>query len=147
MRQSSLAPIVRRKGVLEQARIAQIWLTWVFVIGLTVELFFAGAASFGATDDWDLHSIFGYVIGVGALALLILSAVARRLLALAALLVVLLVLQIVLAAVGEDVEWLGALHAVNALAIFAVALMAALRAQRVRIADGGEAAAGPEPRA
>ena len=131
---------------MEQARVAQIWLTWVFLVALAVEFFFAGAGAFDAAS-WELHEGYGYFLVVASVVLLVVAGVARRLIRLSAALVVVMVVQLVLANLGDDTEWLGAVHGLNALVVFGVATMIAVRAQRVRIATGGEAAAGPEPRA
>ncbi len=128
---------------MEQARVAQIWLTWLFLAALAVQFFFAGAGAFGATG-WDLHEVFGFFLTIASVALLVVAAIARRLLVLSAAVVALMVVQLLLANLGQDASpWVGAIHGVNALVVFGVAMMIALRAQRVRIAPGGEAAPGP----
>ncbi len=131
---------------MEKARVAQIWATWLFVGALALQFFFAGAGAFGAAD-WSVHEGYGYALTLAAVLLLGVAVAARRLIPLTGAVAALMVVQLVLANVGDEFEWLGALHGLNALAVFGVALMTALRAQRVTIAAGGEAAPGPEPRA
>jgi hypothetical protein len=131
---------------MEQARVAQIWVTWVFVAALALQFFFAGAGAFGATG-WALHEGYGYVLTVASIVVAGVAVAARRLIPLSTAVAALTVVQLVLAMVGDDLAWLGALHGLNSLFVFGLALMVALRAQRVRIALGGEASPGPEPRA
>jgi hypothetical protein len=132
---------------MEQARVAQIWVTWLFLAALAVEFFFAGAGAFGAAD-WDLHRAYGWFLTAASVLLLVVAAVARRLIPLSAALVAVMIVQWLLATLGEDAsEWLGALHGLNALVAFGVAMTIAVRAQRVRIATGEPPSAGPQSRA
>jgi len=81
----------------------------------------------GVSDGFNAHAALGYVIVLAALVLLILAFLARRQspggarAKWAGILLVLLVVQVLLAALGGAVAWLGVLHGMNALAVAGVA--------------------------
>ena len=99
----------------------------VFAILLVPQFYLAGAATFGATS-FDAHVGLGYALVALALALVVLAVASRTLVALSAVLLGLMVLQVILAQAGESSGWLGGLHVVNGLAIFAVAGLVGHRA-------------------
>ena len=111
------------------ARTAQLGLAWLFLAALVVQFFLAGAGAFGASD-WDAHADLGDALLPASLALLALALLARAFARESAVLFVLVVAQFFLGNAGS--EWVAALHAVNALAVFGLALAIATRARRAR---------------
>ena len=118
------------------------WLTSVLFAAIVVQVGFAGYAAFDALhkaekapiskktieDGFNAHGAVGTLIVLAMLALLIVS-LAGRLgeshLKWSAGIFLLGILQFILGAVSTSVPWLGFLHGVNALAIYAaVALLA-----------------------
>ncbi|MEA2313310.1 MAG: hypothetical protein QOI03_2 [Solirubrobacteraceae bacterium] len=120
------------------------WLTSVLLAAIVVQVGFAGYAAFDAIhkaekvpisqktieDGFNAHGAVGTLIGVVMLALLIVS-LAGRLgeshLKWSAGIFLLGILQFVLGFASTSVPWLGFLHAVNALAIYAAVAMLAHR--------------------
>ena len=125
------------------------WVTIIF-LAVIVQVAFAGFGAFSVAGDVDdggsvnddrfedvfgLHAGFGYLIGFATIILLVLALVGRlgkRRILQSAALVGLLVLQIVLAEIGFDVAAIGALHPVNALAIFSLSGYLTAAAWRTR---------------
>ena len=107
-------------------------LVWLIIIGIALQFFLAGLIVFGGGTGWEAHAATG-----GALALPILLAFAisfrgtllayRRL---ASLLLAGYLLQVMLAALGDGLPLLGALHPVNGLAMASVAFLLASRLAR-----------------
>lgn len=107
-------------------------LVWLIISGIALQFFLAGLTVFGGGVGWEAHAATG-----GALALPILLAFAisfrgpllpyRRL---ASLLLAGYLLQVMLAALGDGLPLLGALHPVNGLAMAAVAFLLASRLAR-----------------
>ena len=109
------------------ARVVYVSAAWLFVAGILLQVFVAGLALLVDGDRLDLHRALGYLVFCLPPAMLV-AGLAGRLprwtLALTALLILLLILQdtfIYLPADG-DLAVLRALHPVNALVIFLVAL-------------------------
>lgn len=101
----------------------------LFLVGVVLQVFFAGMAVFGA-GDWQLHRDAGYgVAGVPLLLLLLAwpARVDRALvwLSLAALIVA--QVQTTLPLLREDLPIVAALHPVNALLVFTLAAVVARR--------------------
>jgi hypothetical protein len=99
----------------------------VFAVVLVIQFYLAGAATFGASS-FDAHVGVGYALVALALALVLLAAASRTLVVLTAVLLGLMVLQVILAQAGEGSGWIGGLHVVNGLAVFAVAGLVGHRA-------------------
>ena len=112
---------------MRDARSALTPMAVVFAVLLVPQFYLAGTATFGATS-FDAHVGLGYALVALALALLVVAAAGRTLVALTAVLLGLMVLQVILAQAGESSGWLGGLHVVNGLAIFAVAGLVGHRA-------------------
>jgi hypothetical protein len=109
-------------------------LAWLFAGCIVVQVFLAGLAllNFGGNGDFSLHAEFGYT-GVGLLALaVVLTAVAagvdRRGTAISFGMLVLYFVQTALPALWPLLPAMAALHPVNALFLFALALWYARRA-------------------
>lgn len=100
-------------------------LALVVMAGGVLQFLLAGYAVFAASS-FDTHAAVGTVLTVVALIVLILAFAGRReAVPASALLFGLFVLQNVLGAVGDSAPALGALHAVNGLAILGAAMLAA----------------------
>jgi hypothetical protein len=91
-----------------------------FFIGVLVQFYFAGVGAFGA-ESYDMHRMLGNVLILVSFIVLVLSLLLREWWEAAILLFVLMIVQSVLANAGNDASaWIGALHALNALVIFAL---------------------------
>lgn len=108
---------------------------WLLVASIVVQVFLAGSAlvNLGGTGDFGAHIEFGYTV-VGVIALtLVLTAVAARVpqrdVAISFGILLLYVVQTALPALRGSVAWLAALHPVNALLLFGVAVWYARRSQ------------------
>jgi hypothetical protein len=100
-----------------QARVLFFGLAVLYFLGVVVQFFLAGLGVFGASG-LGAHRALGYILGAGALIMLVVSMVGRlprRTFLATVLLVGLNVLQIVL--VNVDVNEVKALHPVTALVI------------------------------
>lgn len=104
---------------MNQARTALGYLAVIFAVLLIPQFYFAGAMAFsGLADGTEAHQVVGGVMSLISLIILVLALVTRTHLPLAAGLFGLMVLQNVLAVIGtEGSDWIGALHAVNALLV------------------------------
>jgi hypothetical protein len=111
-------------------RLGFIGVAWLFLACVVVQVFLAGLGVFAGTQNFTLHREFGYLFGWLTLALLLLALVGRlgrRWIGLSALLLGLFAFQSVFVALREVMPDVAALHPVNALAIFGVALHVARR--------------------
>jgi hypothetical protein len=119
------------------ARLVHPWLAWVFVGTVLLQVFLAGLALF-AGAGFEAHREAGYTYpGIAALAVLIAAIVGgagRREIGLAFLLLVLYVVQTILPALRADLPVVAALHPVNAVALFTLGAVIAVRARRLTIA-------------
>ncbi|MGH2456915.1 MAG: DUF6220 domain-containing protein [Candidatus Limnocylindria bacterium] len=124
------------------ARVAYAALAWVFVACLVIQLFLVGLDIFEVTPDSELHRDFAYLYGWLA-PLLVLLAVAGKLpagrQALTVALLVLFALQTYLPTLAPEAPLLAATHAVNALALWwlAVVLAMASRSELVSLTTNG----------
>lgn len=120
------------------ARMLHPWLAWVFVGTVLLQVFLAGLALF-AGGGFEAHREAGYTYpGIAALAVLI-AAIAggtgRREIGLAFLLLLLYVVQTILPSLRADLPVVAALHPVNAVALFGLGAVIAVRARRIATAD------------
>ena len=118
-------------------RLAFIGVAWLFLACVVVQVFLAGLGVFAGAENFSLHREFGYIFGWLTLLLLLLALggrLGRRWIGLSALMLVLFALQSVFVALREIMPAAAALHPVNALAIFGVALHLA-RGSRVLAQD------------
>jgi len=105
------------------ARPAHRLLLHLFLVGVGVEFYLAGAGVFGA-HNFDPHRMLGTVLTVVALLVLITAALAHAFVAESGVLLVLMIVQSVLVRAGEDASaWIAALHPVNGAAILVVAFL------------------------
>jgi hypothetical protein len=102
---------------------------WLYLAGVVVQVFFAGASLFELTD-WTVHSGLGWLLGSAPILLLVLalgSRVDRRTAWLTAGLAVAALIQPELAAARHEAPVVAALHPVNALLVFWLAWTVARR--------------------
>ena len=100
-------------------------LAWLFVGCLVVQLFLVGLEVFEALGESELHRDFAYTYGWLAPLLVFIGGLARvprRALWLAIGLLVLYAVQTYLPLIAEPLPWLAAIHGVNALVVFTVAV-------------------------
>jgi hypothetical protein len=110
-------------------------LAWIFVACLAVQTFLAGQAVFTGPELWPLHTSFVHVFELLPVVMLVLAVVGRLprgLRWLPVLVFALLALQYATAAMGKslDLKPFGAIHPVNALLMFWLAIHIAQRSQR-----------------
>lgn len=111
---------------------------WVFVGTIVVQVFLAGAAiaNLGGSGNFATHIDFGYTaVGLASLAVLLTAAAARlprRETGITLGLLVLYIIQTALPAFRTSVPMAAALHPVNAMLLFGLAVWYAFRAWRGR---------------
>lgn len=109
---------------------------WLFVASIVVQVFLAGAAlaQLGGSGTFAFHIEFGYTyVGIVALLVLVTALIARagrNAIASSLGLLVLYVVQTALPAFKTSIPFVSALHPVNALVLFAIAVWYARRAWR-----------------
>ncbi len=105
------------------ARYAYVFLVWLFLGALTIQVLFAGLALFGDPRDIGLHIQFGYLLHLSPVLILLAAAVGsvgrRTLLWVGALVAVTLVQPLLPMLSGTSVL-LAAMHPVLALVMFAI---------------------------
>ena len=109
-------------------------LAWLILVGLVVQVFFAGLGVFGGAS-WELHVAWGHWFELLYLLLLLLSLVGRmgrRAILLSLLLFVLIWVQVLLPALRTSVPVVSALHPVNALVLIYVTHLTARAARSFR---------------
>ncbi len=112
---------------------------WLFVASIVVQVFLIGAAmrQLGGSNDFSSHVDFGYTyVGLAALAVLVTAVIARvgrRAIGISVGLLVLYVVQTSLPYAKASIPLIAALHPVNALLLFALAVWYARRAWRVGV--------------
>jgi len=120
---------------------------WLYLAGIVIQVFLAGAGLFEMTD-WTNHTNLGWGLGSAPILLLLLTFPARldrRTVWLTLALTVLGVLQPELAAARRELPVVAALHPVNALFVFWLAWVVARRsADHLRLVRPPEAAGTPE---
>jgi heme A synthase len=109
------------------------WLAHLFAGLVALQIFAAGYGAFLTQDNekfnednFGLHAVVGSLIGLVAIIMLILVLVDRRpdrVRRLTLMLFGVTLLQFVLAIIGSDVAVIGGLHALNALAVAAIAAL------------------------
>ena len=109
-------------------------LAWLILLGLVVQVFFAGLGAFGGAS-WELHVAWGHSFEFLYLLLLLLSLVGRmgkRVILLSLLLFVLIWVQVLLPALQTSLPVVSALHPVNALVLIFVTHLTARAARSFR---------------
>ena len=114
------------------ARMAYLVAAWLFVVAVISQVFLAGLSLFASAANWGAHKEFGYSLGFLALLLVVLAFLGRIPRAIGrwlALLLVVYTIQTILPNLRRDMPWVAALHPLNALAVFWIALTHARRAR------------------
>ena len=131
--------MVEEEGVMGAiARQAHAWAVWAFVAAIVVQVFLAGAAiaDLGGSGDFATHREFGYTaVGIVALVVLITAIAARagrRNIGISFGLLVLYIVQTSLPAFKASLPQVAALHPLNAMFLFIVAIWYARVAWRNR---------------
>lgn len=125
--------------ITNSARYGVVALSWLFAAGVVGQVFLAGLSLFDSALRWDDHRAFGSVIGIVPILLLVCAVVGRlplRLIGGAALLFWLYGLQFAFAHAANG--YVAALHPVNAIALFSLAVMLGRGARR-SLAGGASA--------
>jgi mercuric ion transport protein len=128
------------------ARVAFTWLAWLFVVCVVVQFFLAGLGVFAGEANFATHRDFGYTFGWLLILMLIAGIVGRTGrfgIGGALVLIVLFALQSVLVALRESAPAVAALHPLNGVAIFTLALW--LARSSMRWPASAAAAAEPTP--
>jgi hypothetical protein len=130
------------------ARIAFAGLAWLFVAAVVIQVFLIGLGLFGDVAYRQTHIEFGYSwVGLAAFALLISGLVARPgrpTVGLVVAVFVLYIVQTVLPSARQAYPAIAALHPVNALLIFGLALYVARSAMALaRLGGQSEAQVAP----
>jgi hypothetical protein len=112
----------------------------LFVVAIVIQVFLAGTAlaNLGGSGDFSAHIEFGYLwVGLASLALVLTAIAARRPrrdVGIAVGLLVLYIVQTTLPNARTSAPWIAALHPVNALFLFGLAVWYARRTWRAAIA-------------
>ena len=98
----------------------------VFLAGLLIEFYLAGAAIFGVGLSFEPHRMLGTGLAILAILFPILALIGRlgrKLIGFSLVLVFLTIVQVVLPSLRGNVPWIAALHPVNALALMGISAM------------------------
>ena len=120
-------------------------LVWLYLVGIVVQTFLAGAALFYPARDFELHRNLGWTLHLVPVLLLIAAVagrVGRELIWWTVALLVVQGIQPLLPGFKADLPWVAALHPVLALAIFWLAITIGLKAWRLVRAAGSASAQG-----
>jgi hypothetical protein len=129
-------------GTTTLARRAFVAAAWLLVVCLVIQFFLVGLDVFEALGDSELHRDFAYTYGWLAPGLVLLGSLAglpRAVMALAVAVLVLYAIQTYLPTIAAELPMLAAIHAVNALLVFWLAVRLA-RAVPWNPIPGGTAA-------
>jgi hypothetical protein len=115
------------------ARVCFALVAWLRAALVVTQVFLAGLSIFAGAQNWSIHEGLGWALQLPMLALLVLAPIARlpwRTMGLTLLLLLLYLAQVLLVIVPRQVgaPAVSALHPVNALLIFGVALALARQA-------------------
>ena len=116
------------------ARIAYVGAAWLYVAGVLSIVFMAGMSLFSSAALWALHRELGYTIGFLVPIFIVLALVGRlprRQVPLLSLLLILYIVQTILPVLRTSVPAVAALHPVNAMLVFVVALVHARRSREL----------------
>jgi hypothetical protein len=113
------------------ARNAFVGLVWLYLAGIVVQTFLAGAALFTPERDFELHRYLGYLLHLAPIGLLIVAVagrVGREIITWTVALLVVQGIQPLLPMLRADMPWAAALHPVLVLAIFWLGVTLGLKA-------------------
>ena len=116
------------------ARLVYVALTWAFVIGILLQVYFIGLGLFFSSDYRELHAAFGWLLHLVPPFILLAAALARagrsRILQTTGLAILFFFVPI-LAAIRADAPLTAAFHPVGAVLAFALAIVVARGATRL----------------
>jgi len=121
-------------------RWAHLVFAWLFVLGVLLQAYLAGAAlaQLGGTGDFGTHISFGYsVMGLLALGVLVTALVGRaprREVGLSVALFILYVVQTALPNARTSAPWIAALHPANAMILLVLGAVIGWRARAIAAA-------------
>jgi len=121
-------------------------LAWLFLAGIVIQTFYAGLALFSPGEGFETHVGLGWALHLAPILVLIAGAlgrVGRNALLWTAALVATVLVQPFLPGLRESAPILAALHPVNALLIFWLALVVARRSLALRRAEAAPVPAAP----
>ncbi len=127
--------------MVSSARYAFAGLVWLYLAGIVLQTFLAGAAMFTPERDFELHRYLGYLLHLAPIGLLIVAVVAkvgRELLTWTVALLVVQGIQPLLPGLRADYPLVSALHPVLVLAIFWIGVTLGLKAWRLVNAPASE---------
>lgn len=107
---------------------------WLFLAAVVAQVYFAGLMLFGQEGGRDLHEGSGYMLGTAAVLFVALPALARagaRTIVLGVVLALITFFQPNLTFARDQLPLVAALHPVNALAIFTLAVVMVRRATQL----------------
>jgi hypothetical protein len=113
-------------------RLTYIGLAWIFLACVVVQFFLAGLGVFVGAAQFEVHRGFGYLFGWLTVIMLVVALagrLGRRWVLLPAVLLVLFFMQSVFVLLRDDYPFFAALHPVNGLIIFAIAMHVATRSR------------------
>jgi len=124
------------------ARFVYVALTWAFLIGILLQVYFIGLGLFSSSDFLELHATFGWLLHLVPPFILLAAALARagrsRILQATGLAVLFFFVPI-LAAIRADAPLTAAFHPVAAVLAFGLAIVVARGATRLlRSTDGDD---------
>ncbi len=130
------------------ARLAFAGLAWLFVAAIVIQVFLIGLGLFGDVSFRAVHRDFGYSwVGLAALALLVSGLLARpggRTAGLVVAVFLLYIVQTLLPSARDGYPAIAALHPVNALLLFGLALYVARSAMALaRVRDASQTPVSP----
>ena len=120
--------------MIRAARYAYAALALAFVVGILLQVYFAGLGLFVGSKGFDLHASFGWLLHLGPLPILVAAGLARagrRQILLAAALAVTFFFVPILAAIRADAPYTAAFHPVAAVLGFLLATVVARGATRL----------------
>jgi hypothetical protein len=118
----------------------------IYVAAIVIQVFLVGLAiaNLGGTGDFTAHKEFGYTwVGLASLAVVLTAAAARlprRDIAITFGMLLLYIAQTLLPAAKDSVQWVAALHPLNAMVLFTISVWYARHAWRLAMnvpADAG----------
>ena len=120
--------------MIRAARYAYAALALAFVVGILLQVYFAGLGLFVGSKGFDLHASFGWLLHLGPLPILVAAGLARagrRLILQSAALAVTFFFVPILAAIRADAPYTAAFHPVAAVLGFLLATIVARGATRL----------------
>jgi len=113
------------------ARYTYVGVAWVAIAGFLGNIYLAGMAVFVNRSYWDIHTEFGYAVGLIVPIFILLSLLAwipRRLTTWLAALLLYYIFHTILPLLQENLGWIAALHPVSAVLLVWLGLTHARRA-------------------